>query len=103
MILHDLKKRYSFVILHILVWFVFIFTGTLNRIALNPHTKIHIIDILLNQLPSIYVFYGSNYVFRRFLHPKRYFLLIVAEGAFFFSYVLFTWLDGYQLFPLLSP
>jgi two-component system LytT family sensor kinase len=100
---HDLKKRYFFIFLHILVWFVFIFVGTLNRLALNPHTEIHIVDILLIQLPSIYVFYGNNFVFRRFLYPRRYFLLIAAEIVFFFSYILLTWFDGYQIFPLVNP
>jgi two-component sensor histidine kinase len=95
------KKKYSFYAIHALVWFVFIFFGTINRIALNPDLKINIIAILLTQLPSIYVFYGSNFVFFRFLAGKKYFALPVAEVVFFFSYVLVAWLDGYQLFPRL--
>jgi len=99
MTINNLRRKYSFVSLHIVVWLMFITIGTLNRIALYPHAPINIIDILFTQLPSIYVFYGNSFVFRRFLHPKRYFLLAFAEIVFFFSYIALTWLDGYQILP----
>jgi len=103
MLHQDTKRKYSFFAMHALAWFVFIFFGTLNRIALNNQMEVNIIGILLTQLPSIYVFYGSNFVFFRFLATKRYVLLAIAEILFFLSYVLVTWLDGYQLFPRLLP
>lgn len=99
----DPKKKYSFIAIHALVWFIFIFFGTLNRLALNPQLKIDYVGILLTQLPSIYVFYGSNFILFRFLAGKRYVVLGIAGIVFFFSYVLVAWIDGYQVFPRLVP
>jgi len=102
MFLSRLHKKYRLVIVHALVWLIFIFFGTLNRVALNPGIKIRLADIFLTQLPSVYVFYGSSLLYFKFLDKKRYFLLIFGEIVFFLSYVLLTYIDGYKLFPHVS-
>lgn len=95
------NKNYRFVTLHALAWVIFIFFGTLNRVSLNPKIQIHLLDIFFTQLPSIYVFYSSNFIFFRFLSKRKYSFLVIAEILFFISYLLLIYIDGYWIAPLL--
>jgi sensor histidine kinase YesM len=88
--------------LHILGWLIFIIFGTLNKIAVNPGTRISLAGILFTQLPSIYIFYVSNFVFFRFLSRRKYLLMAIAEIVFFVSYLLLIYVDGYWLAPLID-
>src|SRR5687768_7513327 len=94
MFLLNVLKKYSFVLLHIAAWLVYIALGTLNKSVLNGRASVDLVDILLTQLPGIYVFYGSNFVFFKYLSTNRYLLLFIAGILFFISYLLFFYIIG---------
>ncbi len=98
-----ISKKYQPLSIHVLAWLIFIFFGTLNRLALNPSSKIGLLDILLTHLPSIYVFYGSSLIFFRILGRKKYFLLLPAVIVFFLSYALLVYVIGYIIAPAVYP
>lgn len=96
-------KKYRTFVLHTIAWLIFISLGTLNRVSISPNLKINLLDIFFTQLPSIYVFYASNFIFFTFLSRKKYVLLIIAEIIFFASYLVLTYFDGYYIAALLYP
>lgn len=103
MSLLNVLKKYRFVLWHILAWLVYIALGTLNKSVLFGRASVNLVDILLTQLPGIYVFYGSNFVFFRFLSANRYLMLAGAEILFFITYLLFFYIIGDGIAPVLNP
>jgi two-component system LytT family sensor kinase len=65
--------------------------------------SINLPDILFTQLPSIYVFYGSCFIFFNYLFRKRVIPLLIAECVFFCSYLIVTYINGYVIAPLVNP
>jgi len=98
-----LKNRQLFYLLHALVWLVYIVFATLFRVASNPAFKVHILDIFFTYVPTIYVFYGNNFIFSRYLFGKRYFSLAFAEIVFYASFLGLYYIDGYWIAPLINP
>jgi len=98
-----LRRKQRTIAMHIAAWVIFILFGTLNKVARNPKAKIDLLDIVATEILSVYVFYGSNYVFSRFLPKRRYTLLLVGEVVFFVSYLLISYVNGYLLTPLINP
>jgi two-component system LytT family sensor kinase len=96
-------RKYRVILLHIAAWLVFIAVGTLNKISIDPKTRVNLLDIFFTHLPSIFVFYVSNFIFFTFLSRKKYFLLIGAEAVFFMSYLLLTFADERYITPLIYP
>ncbi|GAA0555617.1 hypothetical protein GCM10009415_42010 [Chitinophaga japonensis] len=82
---------------------MYIAFGTLNKIFVNDQASVNLGDILLTQLPGIYVFYGSIFLYMKLLSAERYVLLFVMEVLLFISYLLLFALIGDVIFPLLLP
>jgi two-component system LytT family sensor kinase len=95
------EKKYRIVLLHAIAWLAYMLLGTLQKVTQRPNLPINVADILLTQLPGIYVFYGSAFVFFRTLPSRRYIRLVFAEIVLFFSYVTLAYLIGYRIAPLL--
>lgn len=96
-------RKYRLTGMHICAWLIFILVGTLCKMAMRHQASINVLDIFFTQLPSIYVFYGNNYIFSNFLSRKKITLLIIAELVFFSSYQLLSYIDGYIIAPLINP
>ena len=96
-------RRYKIILIHATAWLAYILLGTLQKITQRPNSTINLLDILLTQLPSIYVFYGSAYIFFRFLSPKKYVHLVIGEVLLYLSYVFLAYIIGYWISPLFLP
>ena len=97
------RNKYLIVAMHASAFLVFIFFATLSKMASRPGFRINIPDILLTYLPTVYVFYGNNAIFTRFLFGKKYVFLALAEIALFGSFLCLYYGEGYWLAPLLNP
>jgi len=95
-------RKYRIVIFHICAWVVYIFMGTLNKIALHPKEPINVPDIIFTHLPSVYVFYGSGFIFFKFISKKQFLYLTLAAVVFFASYVGIIYINSYYVAPLLN-
>ncbi|MCW3467126.1 sensor histidine kinase [Chitinophaga nivalis] len=98
----SLWRKYKFVCLHVVAWVVYMAIGTLNKVSAGKQS-IHLLDILLTQLPGIYVFYGNSFLFFKLLSPRKFVWLLIGEVLFFLSYLLFFYFIGDVLSPLLAP
>lgn len=97
------EKKYRVVLIHAIAWLAYMLLGTLQKVTQRPNFPINPLDIVLTQIPGIYVFYGSAFVFFRCLPSRKYIRLVFAEIILFISYVTLAYLIGYRIAPFLLP
>ncbi|HVI45995.1 MAG TPA: histidine kinase [Chitinophaga sp.] len=95
-------KKYKVVLLHIGAWMIYMGISALNRFLVNGE-PINPLDRLLTQLPGIFVFYASSFVFFKFISPKKYLQFFFAEIGLYIVLLLLYHLSGDILAPWLIP
>jgi two-component system LytT family sensor kinase len=98
-----LYKRHQFIFYHILAWLIYISLNCLYRIITVGITSYVMTGLLLTQLPSIYVFYMSIFIYFRVFVKGQYMWLLLFEPLFFISYLLFCYFIYNVLTPLILP
>jgi sensor histidine kinase YesM len=91
------------VVIHILVWSVFISIGAAANYFSYPGYRIDIVDTLLTVAPNIFIFYSSYYAYTKLFIRKRRILLLPAELALFVAYLSIYYVIGQFVSPLLNP
>ncbi|TWV99917.1 sensor histidine kinase [Chitinophaga pinensis] len=101
----QINRKYRVVLLHIGAWLLYIAFGTLNKIYVTHTDALDLADVVLTQLPGIYVFYGSIYVYLKLLSARKqkYLLLLAAEMMLFITYLLLFAFIGDVIFPMMLP
>jgi two-component system LytT family sensor kinase len=91
------------VLIHILVWMVFISIGAAANFFSNPGYRLDIVDTLLTVAPNIFIFYSSYYGYTKLFNKKRLILLLPAELALFAGYLFIYYVIGQYISPLVNP
>lgn len=89
--------------IHIGVWLVFYAFVVLLTALRSSYSEVILLDVLFTELPSLYIFYGSYILYRKFMRPLKIGSLFIAGVLLFLSDLLLWYIIGSCIAPLINP
>lgn len=97
------QKRYRVIMIHVLAWTIHVFLGTVRQLFDPGETlNINLLDLVITELPCVYIFYMHYWILVKFLSTRKYLLLFFAEIALFLSCDGIYYITGYIIAPLIN-